>query len=331
MAAENSASGTRVLITGVTGQDGYYLAREFLDRGHDVAGAVRSLESPGALQVKRELPGIELVPFDLLDEASVSSALEATMPDRIFHLAGMSHVGEAWRRPVDVLEVNAAGTLRLLEAMRRVAPSARLVFAGSGDCMDHEAAAPEGITPETPLKCTNPYSVSKAAAMQSVQCYREQYGLHASVAILMNHTSPRRSTRFVERKIVHQAVEVAHGRADAVKLGSLEASRDWSWAEDVVLGLAALGDCDEPGDFVFASGRLHTTGDWVRLTFERLGLDEGKHLEIDPGQSHGGDRAHTFGDISPAVRELGWAPKTEFETMVERLIEAEVAAAPIEK
>jgi len=326
MASPPASDLPRAFVTGVTGQDGYYLARLLLSRGREVVGGVRRPDSPAVATLRADLPGLRLLDFDLLSTESVESALVEANPAEIYHLAGVSHVPASWRDPATTLEVNTLGALRVLDVMRGRLRAAHLVFAGSGDCFDHAAAPARGLSPATPLRCTNPYSIAKAAAMQLVQAYRAQHGLRASVAILMNHTSPRRAAWFVERKIVHEAAEVAAGRRARVTVGSLETARDWSWAEDIVEALAALGGRDEAGDFVLASGRLRTTGDWVRAVFDRLKLDPQRHLEIDPTQLHAGDRPHTFGDVGPARQALGWAPRTDFATMVDRLLAAERAS-----
>lgn len=315
----------RAFVTGVTGQDGHYLARLLLWRGYRVVAGVRLVDGMESMRAADDLPGLVLERFDLVDPPSVEEAIRRAEPDEIYHLAGISSVAETWKHPGRAVRTNLEGTVHLLEAMRLHRPSARLVFAGSADCYDHEAARETGIRPDGPPLCTNPYAITKSAAMQFVRRYREEHGLAASCAILMNHTSPRRPRPFVERKIVHGAVAIARGRARRLQLGSLETRRDWSWSEDVVEGLAALGAAPNAGDYVFASGETRTTGDWVRLAFERLGLDPDAHLEVDSRQLHKGDRPHTFGDIAPAARDLGWRPRTPFEEIVRRMVEAELA------
>lgn len=325
MASSTNPNSKRVLITGATGQDGFYLARLLVERGYSVIAGVRDPKSVRAASLSAEIPRLKLVPLDLLDSDSVRSSFRAAQPDQIYHLAGKSHVTASWEAPEETLEINTLGTLHLIEAMREAAPEAHLVFAGSGDCFDHAAAPPTGITPSTPLRSTNPYSVSKSAAMQLIQCYRKQFNLRLSIAVLFNHTSPRRPGYFVERKIIGEAVEVSRGKREKVCVGSLETRRDWSWSEDIVKGLASMGAQREPGDYVLASGVIYTTGDWIRRAFDRLNLSMEKNLEIDPAQLHRGDRPHTCGDISLAREALGWKPETSFDTMVDRLIDAELA------
>lgn len=322
-----STNPPRIFITGVTGQDGFYLARHFLARGAEVIGGAREIDGAAANEAREALQGLRLTHFDLLDPDSIVRSLAETRPEQVYHLAALTNVGVSWDEPQKTFETNTTGTAHVLEAMRAHCPLAHLVFAGTADCLDTAAALDAGYTPETPPNCTNPYSISKWAAMQLVRCYRRQYGLLASVAILMNHTSVRRSLKFIERRIVKQAADVARGAADRVLLGSLETVRDWSWAEDVVKGLAAMGARGEGRDFVLASGRTHTTADWVRRTFARLDLDVDRHLRINPAELHAGDKPHAFGNIERTTEILGWRPETSFELMVDRLVEYEMAKA----
>jgi GDPmannose 4,6-dehydratase len=273
------------------------------------------------------MPSLDWAELDLLSPDSIRNTLDRVRPAWIFHLGGKTSVAETWKHPDETMRTNVEGTLAILEAMRDLCPAAHLVFAGSGDCFDHAASGVAGITPQSPLQCTNVYAVSKAAAMECVRRFRDDYGLRASVAVLMNHTSPRRPNRFVEKKIVHEAAMIARGELDQVVLGSLQTRRDWAWAQDVVEGLALLAARPEPGDYLFASGRTHTTEDWVRLTFDRLKLDPQRHLRIDPACLHPGDRPHTHGNIEATRLDLGWEPQTGLEQMVVKLLESERSTA----
>lgn len=325
MPPESQPGRRRALITGVSGQDGYYLARRLLELGWTVFGGLARNESPDRLG--EELPGLSPLPFDLADETSIVEIVRHSRPDCIFHLAAQSHVPASWDAPAETVRVNTLGTVRLIEAMRLHAPEAHLVFAGTSDCYDHDAAPATGLTPATPYRASNPYAASKLAAMELGRRLREARKLRISVAILMNHTSPRRPVSFVERKIVHDAVAVARGDAPALVLGSLETRRDWSWAGDIVEGLRLMAERESPDDFVLGSGRLHTTGDWVELLFRELGLDRNRHLRIDSQLTHKADAPKTFGDIRPARRTLGWEPAVPFESMVQRMLKAENQAA----
>lgn len=324
-------AGRRALVTGLTGQDGYYLSRMLTARGARVVGAFANTdeEDARARAIAQEIEGLELAAFDLADPRSVERVVDEAQPDLVYHLAAQSSVGQSWKDPVATARVNAMGTSFLLDALRRHAPGSAFVLAGSCDCYDHVAAGSGGVSHETPFRVTNPYAASKVMAHQMTRCYREEFGLRASVAILFNHTSPRRAPMFVERGIVHAAVRVAAGLEEAVVLGSLETRRDWCWAEDLVEGFAVLGALEGADELVLASGRTHTTADWARAAFEQLGLDFERHIRIDPSRLHAGDRPHTHGNIERAAARLGWMPRTSFEEMVRRLIEhdrAEIAA-----
>jgi GDPmannose 4,6-dehydratase len=311
----------RALITGVTGQDGYYLAQSLLGRGWTVFGGLAAQESNSRAPI--EPAGLEALPLELTDNDSVRRAVQAARPDCIFHLAAQSHVPTSWADPAATVDVNTAGSVRLIEAMRISAPRAHLVLAGSSDCYDHASAPATGLTPDCAWLARTPYAVSKLAAMELARRMRDAHGLRISIAVLMNHTSPRRSPLFVERKIIREAVAVARGEQPSLTLGSLETQRDWSWAEDIVEGLRLMAESVTPADFVLGSGELRTTGDWLRAAFERLGLNERRHLKLDPSLLHHVDPPKSFGDIRPARRNLGWAPRVTFDEMVERLIEAE--------
>jgi len=315
------APGARTLITGLTGQDGYYLAAYLLGGGCRVLGAVLPAERPKAEALARELGPLEIHDLNLEDPQSAEALIAATHPDVVYHLAAQSSVGISWREPVMTAGVNAMGTLYLLEALRRHAPGAAFVMAGSCDCFDHDAAGAGGVTPETPLKATNPYAAAKVMAQQLTQCYRAHWGLRASVAVMFNHTSPRRPEQFVERGIVRQAVRVSLGLAEAVEIGSRETRRDWSWAPELMEAFAALGALEGPVDLVLAAGRTLTVDDWIHESFAQLGLDPARQVRIDPTRLHPGDRPHTHGNIELARERLGWAPQVGLAEMVRRMIE----------
>lgn len=314
-------TGRRALVTGLTGQDGYYLARYLLSHGCHVTGLLHEATGHHP-DPPHDLQPIDLARGDLTDPQSIDSVIQSHQPDIIYHLAAQSSVGLSWEDPARTAQVNALGTIHLLDAVRSHTPNAAFVFAGSCDCYDHEAAARSGagVTPDTPFMATNPYAASKIMAHQLTRCYRERWGLNASVAVLFNHTSPRRSVRFVERGVVHNAVRVALGLQDKVTVGSLATRRDWSWAEDLMEAFALLGALTEPADLVLASGQARTVGDWVREAFAQLGLDPARHCEEDPSQLHPGDRPNTYGNLELARQKLGWTPKVDFPEIVRRLI-----------
>lgn len=311
-------------MTGLTGQDGYYLSRLLLEAGHEVYAGVPASETRAAQAIQAELGDLRLVNLDLVDARSIDEAVSAVKPDRVFHLAAQSHVPTSWESPALTTEINSLGTLHLLTALSEHAPDARLVYAGTGDYLDHAQAPPTGLTPETPSLCTNPYAISKLAGAQFVQAFRATQGCRGSVAIMLNHTSPRRPPAFIEKKIVRASVAISEGREEKLVLGSLDTARDWSWAEDIVAALAKMAELDAPQDLVLGSGALRTLGDWVRICFERLGLHHETHLELDPSLLHRGDRTMTFADISCAESKLDWKPQKSFDEIVHAMIDAEL-------
>lgn len=315
------AVGTRVLITGITGQDGYYLAELLASRGCDVIGAVRPAESEAGTTLCTQLALRGMHPCELEDAAAVDALIAKVRPQIIYHLAAQSSVRISWELPLETARTNGLGTLALLEAVRRYCPEAAFVMAGSCDCYDHEAAGAQGVTPTTPFKVTNPYAASKVLAHQLTDCYREEHGLRAAVAIFFNHTSPRRPDMFVERGIVRNAVRVKLGLLPAVPIGSWETTRDWSWAPELMVGFAALGALPRPRDLVLAGGRTLTVRDWVLEAFRQLGLDADHQVVVDPSRLHAGDRPHTFGNIELTHQTLGWRPQAGLTEMVRRLIE----------
>lgn len=315
----------RALITGLTGQDGYYLARHLIARGIRVLAGVRECELELAHGIANELGVEEVLPCELDDQNSVEAMISESRPDMVYHLAAQSSAGISWREPVMTAHVNSMGTLYLLESLRRHAPRAAFVMAGSCDCYDHEAAEEGGVTPQTPFKTTNPYAVTKVMAQQLTQCYRTLHNMRLAVAILFNHTSPRRPEIFVERGIVRQAVRVKLGLAEAVTVGSMETRRDWSWAPELMEAFAMMGLMEEPEDLVLASGHTMTVADWVHETFKQLGLETGKHLRVDAGRLHPGDRQHTFGNIQATRERLGWEPRVQLPEMVRQLVACDLA------
>jgi GDPmannose 4,6-dehydratase len=317
-------SGMRVMISGVTGQDGGIMARKLLPRGCRVSGLVdpeNDRDTP-----LREIPeGIETVSCDLAVQAEVEAAVCGFQPEIIYHLAAQSSVGRSWDDPVGTARVNSMGTLYLLEAIRKYCPRCAFVLAGSCDCFDHEAMGGEGVTPETPICSTNPYSASKVMAHKMAHCYRDHFGLRVSVAILFNHTSPGRPENFIERRVVRGLVKVALGIEPGIVIGGLDRKRDWSWAEDIVDAYARMGMLDEPADLVLASGRLHRIGDWAEEVCRHLDLDIDRVIKIDSSLMHPGDRDNTFGDIRRAGQLLGWEPCVSFEEMAKRLMDHDLA------
>ncbi len=315
----------RVMITGVTGQDGGLMARKLLDLDCRVCGLV----PPKSIQDKILMTCIkdkmEVVTCDLGDRDVGERVVSGFQPEIIFHLAAQSSVRLAWDDPMGTARVNSMGAIHLLDAVRNKCPECMVVMAGSCDCFDHEVAGEEGVTVDTPILATNPYSVSKIMAHRMAHCYRDEFGMRVSVGILFNHTSPGRPELFIERRIVRGLVRIALGQKSKLVIGSIDRKRDWSWADDIVDGFSRMGMLDKPADVVLASGKLHRIGDWAEIVCSYLDLDIGKVIEVDDSRNHPGDRDSSFGNINAAKELLGWEPSVSFEEIARRLVQHDLA------
>jgi GDPmannose 4,6-dehydratase len=310
------------LIMGIGGQDGSYLAELLLERGYEVVGIVPQLESP-----YESLAGIrdriELLQVDLLDEAALARSLREHGPGEVYNLASPSFVPASWQEPVRTAEFAAVGVTALLEAIRAADPAIRMYQASSSEIFGEPMVVPQ--TEETPLHPVTPYGVAKAYGHFIVGSYRRRYGLHASCGILYNHESPRRPTDFLPSKVAHAAAAISLGLERELALGDLHAQRDWGYAGDYVEAMSLMVRQDEPGDYVVATGVLHTVEELVELAFDRVGLDWREHVRIDPELMRGTAELHDLvGDASKARRELGWSPHVGFEDLVRLLVDAAV-------
>nr|MDT0658034.1 GDP-mannose 4,6-dehydratase [Micromonospora sp. DSM 115978] len=309
----------RALITGVTGQDGSYLAEQLTADGHEVYGLVRGQRNPRRDWISLLVPGIRLIDGDLLDQSSLQHALTVAQPDVVYNLGAITYVGMSWQQPTLMTEVTGLGVLRLLEAIRAVDPDIRLVHASSSEMFGAVAESPQ--TERTPFNPRSPYGVAKVFAHHTVVNYRESYGLHASTAIMFNHESTRRGPEFVTRKVSLAAAAIAAGRQDKLRLGNIAARRDWAWAPDYVRALPLIADQPEPDDYVLATGRTHTVERLADVAFEVAGLDYRDHLVIDPALHRPADVELLQGDASKAAAVLGWKPTLTFEELVARMVE----------
>jgi GDPmannose 4,6-dehydratase len=313
----------RALVTGIGGQDGSYLAELLLERGYEVFGVVRAAgEFPNLAGVRDR---IELIEADLLDRTSLVRALEQTRPREVYNLAAPSFVPQSWERPVDTAEFAAVGATSMLEALRAAAPEARFYQASSSEIFGRPRERPQ--TEETPLAPLTPYGVAKAYAHFIVRSYRERYGLHVSSGILYNHESPRRPLEFLTRKVTHAAAAISLGLQDSVQLGDLDACRDWGYAGDYVRAMWLMLQQDEPGDYVIATGQLHSVRDVVARAFARVGLDPEPYVRVDESLRRGKAELYDLvGDPAKAERELGWRREVEFGALIDMLVDADVAS-----
>ncbi|MCK9247449.1 MAG: GDP-mannose 4,6-dehydratase [Solirubrobacteraceae bacterium] len=322
----------RVLITGITGQDGGYLAERLLDGGDEVIGAVRTPD--GALERAGlgHLEGrVELVPLDLLDRSSVHRAVAEVAPDEIYHLAAPTFVPTSWDDPTDTIAAIATGTAIVLAAAGELRDDARVLVAASSAMFGDAGTSPQDES--TPMRPTNPYAVAKLAAHGLVGALRAHHGRFLVSAITFNHESPRRPAHFLPRKVTSGVAEIAAGRADALTLGDLRAVRDWSHARDIVEGMVLALRHDEPDDYVLASGAPHTVGDLVDAAFTAAGVDRfvdgpdgarRDRVQVDPRFVRPPERWPSVGDPSRARRVLGWRPRTSFEDLVAEMVAADL-------
>jgi GDPmannose 4,6-dehydratase len=321
----------RILVTGITGQDGSYLTESHLATGDEVHGLVRQssllqrtrLDAIPALLAARQAGRLTLHYADLSDTSSLVSVMGNVKPDVVYHLAGQSHVKISFDLPEYTADSTGLGTLRLLEALRSVAPEARFFLAATSEIFGEPAEFPQ--TEKTPMRPINPYAAAKVYALNLLRIYRQAYGLFACSGILFNHESPRRGENYVTRKIAGAAARIARGKQAELHLGTLEPKRDWSYAPDVVDGIRRIVAAPQPDDFVLASGVTHSVGDFCRAAFAEVGLDHTMYVRLDPKYVRPIDISETRGDASRARRELGWAPKTGFDELVRIMVGAELA------
>ncbi|MCA9674642.1 MAG: GDP-mannose 4,6-dehydratase [Myxococcales bacterium] len=321
----------RALVTGITGQDGSYLAELLLAKGYEVHGIIRRASTfnttriDGIYQDPHESGArLRLHYGDLTDGSSVNKILRQVRPDEIYHLGAQSHVRVSFDIPEYTADVTALGTLRLLEGMRESGLTARFYQASSSELY---GSTPPPQSETTLMKPRSPYAIAKLFAYHTAINYREAYGMFVSNGILFNHESPRRGETFVTRKITMAAARIRVGLQDKLYLGNLEAKRDWGFAGDYVEAMWQMLQQDTPDDFVVATGEMHSVREFLELTFRRLDLDWERHVEIDPRYLRPTEVDLLCGDPSKARRELGWSPKVSFPELVEMMVDADLRAA----
>ena len=302
------------LITGITGQDGSYLAELLLEKGYDVHGMVRRSSTERFERIEHLRDRVTLHQGDLLDQRSLVDTLRASRPDEIYNLAAMSFVAVSWVQPTLTAEFSGVGVTRILEAVREACPDARFYQASSSEMFGKVREIPQ--TELTPFYPRSPYGVAKAYGHFITVNYRESYDLHATSGILFNHESPRRGLEFVTRKITWHAAAIRLGLATKLHLGNLDAERDWGYAKDYVEAMWLMLQRDEPEDFVIATGIAHSVRDCVAVAFDQAGLDVDENVVIDQQFVRPAEVDHLIGDASKAERDLGWKPKTSFEQLI---------------
>jgi GDPmannose 4,6-dehydratase len=312
----------RALITGITGQDGSYLAELLLEKGYEVHGMVRRASTETFQRLEHIRDRIALHTGDLLDQRSLGDVLRACEPEEIYNLAAMSFVAASWSQPVLTAEFTGAGVTRMLEAMREVTPEARFYQASSSEMFGKVREAPQNES--TPFYPRSPYGVAKCYGHFITVNYRESYDLFACAGVLFNHESERRGLEFVTRKVTHGAAAIRLGLADELALGNLDAERDWGYAKDYVEAMWLMLQQDEPDDYVIATGESHSVRELVELAFAHVGLDPEDHVRMDPRFLRPAEVEHLVGDYSKAKEKLGWKPRTSFADLVRLMVDADL-------
>ena len=313
----------RALITGITGQDGSYLAELLLAQGYTVAGMVRRSSTVNYERVGHLMDDVEFVPGDLLDQMSLLGTLEAFQPDEVYNLAAQSFVQTSFTQPVLTGETTALGVTRLLDAIRMVNPEIRFYQASSSEMFGQAQEVPQVET--TPFHPRSPYGVAKVYGHWITINYRESYDLYACSGILFNHESPRRGLEFVTRKITNAVAQIALGQADSLALGNLDAQRDWGFAGDYVEAMWLMLQQDTPEDFVICTGETHSVREFLEVAFGRVNLSYEDYVTIDERFFRPAEVDLLVGDASLAKEKLGWTPKTDFTTLVTDMVDADLA------
>jgi len=313
---------TRALITGITGQDGSYLAEFLLDKDYEVHGMVRRSSTENCERIEHIKDRINFLQADLLDQYSLTKALEESCPDEIYNLAAQSFVPTSWDQPVLTSDFTGIGVTRILEAMRQVAPKARFYQASSSEMFGKVREVPQ--TELTPFHPRSPYAVAKTYGHHITVNYRESYGLFAASGILFNHESPRRGLEFVTRKISDGVARIKLGLRDELRLGNLDAQRDWGYAGDYVRAMWLMMQQDEAENFVIATGKTHSIRDFLDIAFGHVDLDWKEFVKQDPRYMRPAEVDQLIGDAGKAKSELGWEPTVEFDGLVRMMVDSDL-------
>ncbi len=312
----------RALITGITGQDGSYLAELLLEQGYEVFGLTRRLSANNYWRIEHILDRVTLLPGDLLDQLSLIKVLDKVRPHELYNLAAMSFVPASWDQPLLTGEFNAQGVTRVLEAVRQVDPTIKMYQASSSEMFGKVREVPQ--TETTPFYPRSPYGVSKVYSHYITVNYRESYDLFAVSGILFNHESPRRGLEFVTRKVTDGVAKIKLGKAKSLALGNLDACRDWGFAGDYVRAMWLMLQQPTPDDYVVATGEAHSVKELVEIAFGHVGLDWEKYVKLDPAFLRPAEVDHLIGDASKARKELNWQPSVTFDGLVKMMVDADM-------
>jgi GDPmannose 4,6-dehydratase len=315
----------RALITGITGQDGSYLAEFLLEQGYEVHGLVRRTSIQGLTRIAHLAGRLTLHDGDLCDQGSLLRVVQAARPHEVYNLAAQSWVPGSWTAPAATAEVTALGVLRMLEAVRTVDPTIRFYQASSSEMFGLPVPGQHMQNEQTRFWPRSPYGVAKVFGHHITVNYRESYGIFACSGILFNHESPRRGLEFVTRKVTRAAARIKLGLDQELRLGNLDARRDWGYARDYVRAMWLMLQQTEPDDYVIATGQSHTVRELVEVAFEYLGLDPAAHVRVDPALLRPADVAHLCGDAAKARARLGWQPTVNFAQLITMMVDADLA------
>ena len=312
----------RALITGITGQDGSYMAELLLGKAYEVFGIVRRSSVKKFDRIQSIIDDVELVEGDLTDQSSLDSAFHSVQPDEVYNLAAQSFVPVSWNQPVLTGDVTGLGVIRMLEAMRKHRPQAKFLQASSSEMFGKVRETPQ--TERTSFHPRSPYGAAKVFGHNMTVNYRESYGLFACSSMGFNHESPRRGMEFVTRKVTHQVAKIKCGLANKLSMGNLKAERDWGFAGDYVRAMWMMLQQPEPEDYVLATGRSHSVRELLEIAFAAVGLDWEKYVEIDPKLVRPAEVDFLCGDASRAREKLGWEPEVSFEELIRMMVEADL-------
>jgi GDPmannose 4,6-dehydratase len=312
----------RALITGITGQDGSYLAELLLEKGYEVFGLVRRTSTVNFARISHIQDRLTLISGDMLDQTSLQEALVQAEPDEVYNLAAQSFVQTSWKQPVFTGDVTALGVTRILAAIKYINPKIRFYQASSSEIFGKVREVPQRET--TPFYPRSPYGVAKVYGHWITVNYRESYGMHCTSGILFNHESPRRGIEFVTRKVTYGAAKIKLGMANQLRLGNLDSQRDWGFAGDYVRAMWLMLQQEQPDDYVVATGETHTVQKLVELAFGHVGLDWRQYVVQDPAYMRPAEVDLLVGDPTKAGRTLGWEPAVNFDTLVRMMVDADL-------
>jgi GDPmannose 4,6-dehydratase len=319
----------KAIITGITGQDGSYLAELLLEKGYEVYGMVRHSSNPNYWRIKHLLGKIKLIDGDLTDPSSIASAISKVMPDEFFNMAAQSFVGLSWSQPLLTTEVTGVSVLHILESIRNIKPDCKFYQASSSEMFGKVHEVPQ--TENTKFHPRSPYGTAKAFAHHTVVNYRESYNMYAVGGILFNHESERRGIEFVTRKITDAVARISLGKQKELRLGNLDSKRDWGHAKDYVLAAWMMLQQKEPKDYVISTDQTHTVEEFCKIAFDVVGLNYKDYVVIDPAFVRPAEVDLLLGNSSLARKELGWTPKISFNELVESMVKADLERVKLEK